>query len=417
MALERPRRVLFIAEAVTLAHVARPIVLARALASEGYEVRVACDERYRRFVTAEGLESPQVYSIPSERFLRALGRGNPVYDADTLRLYVRNDLALIEAFRPDLVVGDFRLSLSVSARLACVPYATITNAYWSPYAQDRTLPMPVLPMTRVLPLAVAQRLFGVFAPLAMRAHARPLNAVRRKHGLVPLEPDVRRIYTDADQTLYADVEALFPTLDRPVTHHYLGALLWSPAVPLPGWWKVAGQDRPLVYITLGSSGNALLLPRIVAALTTLPVDLTVATAGAVWRGAAAHNVFVASYLPGTAAAARARVVICNGGSLTSQQALARGVPVLGICSNMDQFLNMAAVQQWGAGILLRADRASADAIRRAVVCLLNEYRYTEAAGRLAQLFELHAASERFKEIISASLRHVAPACMGSNPLH
>ena len=42
------RRVLFMAEAVTLAHVARPHVLANAMTLEGYDVLVACDPRYER---------------------------------------------------------------------------------------------------------------------------------------------------------------------------------------------------------------------------------------------------------------------------------------------------------------------------------------------------------------------------------
>ncbi|RXL56259.1 hypothetical protein EO238_33760, partial [Citrobacter sp. AAK_AS5] len=40
------KRILFVGEAVTLAHVVRPAVLARALDPSRYEVVLACDERY-----------------------------------------------------------------------------------------------------------------------------------------------------------------------------------------------------------------------------------------------------------------------------------------------------------------------------------------------------------------------------------
>ena len=48
----RVKRVLFFAEAVTLAHVARPVALAKGLDRSRFEVFMACDSRYERFVGA-----------------------------------------------------------------------------------------------------------------------------------------------------------------------------------------------------------------------------------------------------------------------------------------------------------------------------------------------------------------------------
>jgi hypothetical protein len=75
-------------------------------------------------------------------------------------------------------------------------------------------------------------------------------------------------------------------------------------------------------------------------------------------------------LPGLDAARRSRLVICNGGSPTSQQALAAGVPIIGLATNLDQFLNMAAIESAGAGVVLRADRFSANMLRAHVRRLL-----------------------------------------------
>lgn len=49
----RPLRIALFAEAVTLAHVARPLALARAIAPDGHELLLACDPRYSGF-TADG---------------------------------------------------------------------------------------------------------------------------------------------------------------------------------------------------------------------------------------------------------------------------------------------------------------------------------------------------------------------------
>lgn len=349
------RRVLFVGEAVTLAHVARQFVLAKSLDPARYDVHLACDPRYNALLGPLPFPHHPIRTIPGQQFLDALARGKPVYDTQTLRGYVAEDRKLLAAVKPDFVVGDFRLSLSVSARLAGVPYATVTNAYWSPYARQRW-PLPDLPFVRFTGRALGTFLFRLVRPLAFALHCVPLNRVRKENGLPSLGADLRRIYTDADYTLYADLLELVPTYDRPPTHEYIGPVLWSPTVEPPPWWDSLPTDRPVVYVTLGSSGRSDLLPTVLKALADLPVTVIAATAGRVKVGEVPANAFVADFLPGEAAAARAAVVICNGGSPTTYQALAAGKPVIGLASNLDQYLNMQAVERAGTGVTLRAGR-------------------------------------------------------------
>lgn len=391
-------RILFMAEAVTLAHVARPIALARALDPAHHEVILAADSRFNAVLGPLPFPLHPLETIESRRFFAALANGTPIYDLPTLRRYVRNDLELITAVDPHLIVGDFRLSLSVSARLAGVPYFSIANSYWSPYARQR-FPLPSHPLAQLLGVAAAQSLFGLVRPIIFALHARPLNQLRREHGLPSLGPDLRRVYTDADHTLYADVPEFIDLPALPAHHHFLGPVLWSPGVALPDWWETLDLDRPPIYVTLGSSGSRRVLPLIVDALSSLPVTAMIATAGTALRNRP-QNVYAADYLPGEAAASRAKLVICNGGSPTSQQALAAGVPVLGIASNLDQFLNMQAIQAHGAGICLRADRADPAGIRRAVTALLENPAFRDSAQKLAGIFARYDAGRRFSGLVA-----------------
>lgn len=394
------RRILFFAEAVTLAHVARPIVLAKSLEGLGHVPVMACDDRYKRFMANQTWETLPLRSISSQRFLRSLGWGTPVYDLPTLRRYVAEDIELIERVKPDLIVGDFRLSLSVSARLVGIPYATITNAYWSPYIRNMSFPLPVLPLSRYMPLAIAQPIFDAFKMQAFGVHCRPLNRLREEHGYSPFGNDLRVAYTDADYTLYADAPAMF-TIDRLPSHHrFLGPILWSPPVALPDWWHDLPDDKPIVYATLGSSGSPKVMRMVIEALTDQPVTVIASTAGAPTPQTLPQNLRVANYLPGIEAAARASLVICNGGSPTCQQALACGVPVLGIASNMDQFMNMAAVVRSGAGEVLRADRACKQHIREAVVRMISKLDDRRGAKTLARSFNELDSRQSFRDFVS-----------------
>ena len=132
------KRILFVAEAVTLAQVVRLVTLARALDPARYEIHFA-SARFddlvfasTRFVRHPIWSLSPAVSTPASRAASAFTGGA------RSRAYVREERALLQAVRPDLVVGDLRLSLAISAPVERVPYAALVNAYWSPFAARRT---------------------------------------------------------------------------------------------------------------------------------------------------------------------------------------------------------------------------------------------------------------------------------------
>lgn len=398
----RRRRILFVAEAVTLAHVVRPFALAQSLDPSRYEVHFACDPRYNQLLGPLPFRHHAIHTIPSERFFGNLTQGR-FYAMRTLRKYVEADLRVLDEIAPDVVVGDNRLSLSVSARLAGIPYIAIANAYWSPQARRR-FPLPDVPWTRFFGVRPVSILYRLYRPLIFALYCLPLNWLRRKHGLSSLGWDLCRIFTDGDYTLYADVPELVPTYNLPANHRYLGPVLWSPDVKPPTWWHSLPTDRPIIYATLGSSGGKNLLQVVLNALADLPVTVIAATAGRNHLKNVPANAFVADYLPGEAAAARSAVVLCNGGSPTTQQALAAGVPVIGLPSNMDQHLNMEALERAGAGVLLRTERLNTEGVAAAVKQVLSGAEFRQAARRLAEAFGPDFAG--FPQHIESALRLV-----------
>jgi UDP:flavonoid glycosyltransferase YjiC (YdhE family) len=397
------KRILFISEAVTLAHVVRPIVLAKTLDPAHYEITFACDPRYNQIIGKLPFAYKPIKSITSEHFLACSVKGQTGYDTATLRAYVKDDLQVIRKVDPDIIVGDFRLSLAVSARIAGKPYMGICNAYWSPYAKHRFFPVPEHPFTKILGVQFTQHIFNLARPLIFAALALPWNRLLREYGLPTIGPDLRRIFTQGDQTLYADLPQLIPTSRLPVSHHYIGPILWSPSVPTPNWWENLPDNKPIIYVTLGSSGDTGLLPEVFAALKELPITAIVATAGANNPADIPDNIFVAKYLPGEAAAKRASLVICNGGSPTTQQALAAGVPVLGIASNLDQYLNMAYMQQAGVGRLVRSGKTTRSVLCRLVSDMLTDPSLHNAARFYQQCMASYSPRDIFPRLVESVL--------------
>jgi UDP:flavonoid glycosyltransferase YjiC (YdhE family) len=257
-------------------------------------------------------------------------------------------------------------------------------------------------MVRFLGVPLSELIFKTVRPLAFAYHARPLNRLRRENGMA-IFPDIHHTYTHADYTLYADTPGLVPVFDSPPNHHYLGPIIWSPPCNRPDWWDDLPGDRATVYVTLGSSGRVGVLSLILRVLGRLNVNVIVATAGRVRPDSVPGNVWIADYLPGEEAAARSAIVICNGGSPTVHQALNAGVPVLGLPTNMDQYLNMQYVQEAGAGIWLRSDRVNMKVLRGAVESLLRDDAYCRDAGKISQEFARYKAVDRFGKLLEGWL--------------
>lgn len=397
--MARKKRILLFAEGVTASQIVRLVTLGRGLDSDRFEVSFACAHFDPKIFGNTNFEQHRVHSPDPDVVLRAVRQGRRLYNKAALRAQVKEDLQVFEKAAPDLVVGDFRWSLAVSAKVHGVPHAALVNAYWSPYAQYDCFPVPDHPLIRLLGEELTARYFPVAMPRVFAWFAEPVNAVRREYGL-PEIGSLPQVLTYGDYTLYADPEELVPAPGAPATHVHLGFVPWAPDVPLPPSLDALEAGRPLIYATLGSSGNIDVLPRVLQALERLPVTALIATAGRRHIIRAGSNVLLEDFVPGDLAARKAAVVITNGGSSSSYQALAEGTPVLGLPSNLDQFLAMQAVERHHAGLSLRARTLTTDTLVTALFTLLNTDTFRSGAQAVKHLLAATPAVQRFQHFVT-----------------
>jgi UDP:flavonoid glycosyltransferase YjiC (YdhE family) len=405
---QRPR-ILLMGETLALSHVARPAMLAAHLQSRGYEVALACDTRYQHVVPAGGVKTIRLNSLPVSLAMSRVARNEPVYDADTLDSYVQEDLRAIADFTPDIVAGDQRHSLAVSSCLAGVPYINIADAHWSP-ATAADFELADSPLSAIVGAPHAGMIFELVRPVALAFHTLPLNTLLMKYGLPAAGPDIKRVFTCGDYVVYPNNPALFP-LERPLpaNHRFIGPLVWSPPVELPEWWDSLPDDRPVVYVSLGSTGPVALLKVLLGVLGEMEVAVIAATAGRTRIANPPANARIAEFLPGAEAARRARLVICNGGSTSGQQALSAGVPYLGIVSNMDQLLFSKAAQRAGACRWLRTSEAREETLRCAISNMLAGEAHHCAAQTLASQAEDWDAPAEFERLVASALSRIGRA--------
>jgi UDP:flavonoid glycosyltransferase YjiC (YdhE family) len=393
------RRILFVTENITLAQVVRLATLAAGLPRDEYEVHFACSDFDPLIFEGTTFQHWPLYTIDRERGFKALAKGERMYDVKTLERYVTDELRVLDEVKPAVVVGDFRLSLAVSAPLRGVHCGSLINAYWSPYAVREKWPVPDHPIVRLVGVERAEKYFPQALPKVFGHFAAPLNSVRKRHGLSEFETLSHQLCF-GDSVLYPDVPELCPlSSDAPASHHFLGAVQWSPRVAAPS--ALADDPTlPMVYVTLGSSGDVAALPTVLEGLEGLPLRGVLATAGRAAPARVPANFVVADYVPGELLASQALFVVTNGGSSTGYQALAAGVPVLGIPSNLDQYLAMQALERAGAGVTLRSGGLTRDQVRKAAVRLLDARAMKRAAEAAAVQFAAWNCHERFQNWLS-----------------
>ncbi len=404
--MKNPRkRILFFAEAATLSHVVRPWVLARGLDPDQYRVFFASDPRYMGYL---GLSASIEMTIPlrsasTENFLRNLNLGKPLFDEATLEDYVRQDLEIIDSVRPDLIVGDLRLSLSISARLRGVRYLNLCNAYWDPKL-NASVSVPDIPLRRALGRTLAQPIFNRTLSFALQWHGRPLKTVARKWGISLAGRDIRDAYTGGDMTLYCDPASLFPASLTDGHHAFIGPVRLTGEWKKPLWWDSLGENQRFAFVSLGSSGNLAALETILTTLSGMRVPTIVTTLG---KGKLTPhpNTYYADFLPIERVAARSGITICNGGSSFAYEALAAGSPVFGLPSNLDQYLSMHYLTGAGVAQVCETAGLSSKKIKRLIEMCLEDTALHQKVKSLQTEINSFPTRRLFSEILASQFGH------------
>jgi UDP:flavonoid glycosyltransferase YjiC (YdhE family) len=183
--------------------------------------------------------------------------------------------------------------------------------------------------------------------------------------------------------LVADIEEFFPHVpDMPEDRYqYVGPLSWESHAPAPAWLAELDRTRPIVYLTMGSTGPLKQIQAILKHLAEEGFQVICTTATeAIRESELPRGCHATPFAPGRALCEVADVVVCHAGNGTIYQALSYGKPIVGVPEFHDQEFNMQRVEALGVG--LRAD--GAEGVVRQVHQILNDSEFTRRARNLGQ---------------------------------
>lgn len=333
-------------------------------------------------------------------------RTHAKYTAVISEAILRNAPQLVQDDQVEaLLIDQVTLAGSTVADLTGIPYITICNALMID-------PDPSLP-----PYFLSKRIDFSEAAEADNAAAwqflddcyepvvASLNTFRAPAGLAPFEK-----FSDGWSPLLQitqEVRGLEPRTHLPEHLQYVGPLLKRAGDDTDFPWVLL-DGRPLAYVSMGTMQNraADRYRTIAEGCAGTGLQLVITTGRGLdpaELGDLPGDPVVVPFAPQTQLLERCELAITSGGLNGVMEALHHGKPMLVTPIAWEQPGIAARVEFSGAGRMIATDELTADAVHEAVVDLLTNPNYREAAAKVAAEIDQSPGARGLAELVEQAL--------------
>lgn len=382
--------------AVGLSHLTRLLLIAQQLRKQAADVAFGYREPHPFLQQAE----VKVFPVADVEITDFSSNIFTAYTPELINQAVKYELVAIKQFRPDVVVGDFRLTAAISSRLAGLPYVPVVNAYMTEAFEPVDVVMP-----HGCGRAIASLIGGHLYSRQKRAVVKTFRSIARQHGLRDL--NTLFDFLTGERTLIADLREFCPLNKLPSEFRYIGPLIWEgQAESVPGMLRDRPQGKRLLYVTTGNTGSVELLKFVADSFANHPSYDVLMTTGAFIDPAtvrSAPNISVHRFVSGSEILKHADAVIHAGGNGTTYQAIAAGVPAIVIPFNNDQKINAWLVMRNGVGKSFSPERLTGKQLFTALHELREDSTIHERLTLLAaRIDELDAPDTAARHILAVA---------------
>ena len=375
------RRVLFSGLGNVLGHVTRSVLIAEALRDSTPAIRMefAMGGAFSSLAAQRGLVTHDVDPLFPRQDERGSGRGDEPGPVMFRLLFsakrafgraLRDDVAILASFKPDLVVSDHRWSMVLAAHQLGIPCFGLTSAVY----------------TRWRSPAAA----GIAALVDQQNETirRLLGKELREAGW---DWDITSLF-EADRSMLTDLPELGMGTPAalPCT---VGPMPWNGG-PRVAWPPGCG---PAAYISAGSTGDASLLTELARLLSARGWRVVVTGTAAI----SGDGMVAAAFAGADALLAGADLAVVHGGSGSVYQAIRREVPALLAPANLDQLAHAEALVRCGGGEI--ADTADVERMAQQCTDLLADRSRRENCESLARAMARWDGPRIAAEVISSSV--------------
>jgi UDP:flavonoid glycosyltransferase YjiC (YdhE family) len=233
--------------AIARSHLTRLVLIALELQHQGAEVAFAFPENNQILQHYNFQFFPVADAVVTDF-------SSNVFDAYTPSLIeqcVNDELKAIEAFKPDAIIGDFRLTAAISSKIAKITYISVVNGYMTDYFD----PVDVMIAKQTRPFehkiaSIAARAIQRSQKRTLATHFREIAQKHRPKKLVSLYD-----FLTGDLTLIADLPEFLPRENLPRNFRYIGPLIWEGLKSTADYLKDIDSSKQIIYATTGNTGK------------------------------------------------------------------------------------------------------------------------------------------------------------------
>ncbi|MGQ0840976.1 activator-dependent family glycosyltransferase [Actinokineospora sp.] len=399
-------------------HMQPMVPLAWALRAAGHEVRVASQPELAEAITAAGMTAVPVgtehwYAADPwapELLGELLGAGGSEhvqrFDWTAAETWDTEDLLELEHVMISTLFASFNSDTMIDDLVAFARDWRPDLVVWEPF----TLAGAVA--ATVTGAAHARLVYGPDITMRARQRFLELNAEQApEHREDPTREWLSGVlarfghsYDETVRTGQFTIDTTPPSarLDTGLPTVDVRYLPYNGPATLPAW-IAEKPTRPRVCLTLGVSEemdrSAASVSDIVAGLSEVDIEV-VATLGVDQRAGLPANVRAVDFVPLHDLLPSCDAIVHHGGVGTRATAETHGVPQLILAYGWDTVVKAERTEELGAGICLRAEDATVEAVRAAVRRLLDEPGFAKGAAAVREeLAALPAPAEVVAELV------------------
>ncbi len=323
-----------------------------------------------------------------------------------LEKFIKEEVKLLNKIKPDVVINGFRPTMSISTKLLKIPYVWVLSATISDLYDEnnlRTLPHGFGKKVKIIRFLI--RLFSkkFFMFILKKYIIMPKwygvwNNIMEKNSLTKY--DLMMGVFRGDFNIMSDAKELFPEFeDVPDYYGFSGPLLPEIHIKTPDSLKKykKKKDRPVIFFSMGSSGDPELFKEIIKSFEGKPYDVFAAYTSIIDKKQIDYipdNVIIEKMFPAIELTKLADVAVIHGGQGTVYTTIFGGAPFVGIPMFSEQQWNLENAARNGCGIVIPRLNLDVADVQNAIQKILNDKEYKNNMMKLKNKIEKYETDKK-----------------------
>lgn len=332
-------KLLIFAEGISMAHPTRMWELASRLDKDFFEIHFATSDNFHYLLESQAhIQLYPLKTISNTTFNQRLFKTQFPFLVEELNDFSRQDEKLINSIKPDLIMADFRLTAFNSAKKFQIPLINLIQYHWHPSFRKEKL-IPYIKPIDIFGRKITTLMEPLVTPLIINQQLKVINKFQNQNKQQNYD-SIFEFYCAGDYLLFPDAPSLFPEAKESPTEKFIGPIIWrNKMTQWPPYWPKELPAKQTIYLSMGSTGNHAIAPKIIKTLKENNFQILVSTSGNQYKDIDLHDVYASAFVPADKAISKSNLVICNGGTSMTYHSLSKKIPVLAIPSNLDQQLH------------------------------------------------------------------------------